>query len=88
MAFRGSVVHRRFFHRRVARTLLFGLFFACGAAVGQNTSPADPCSYRLPHYAEDWSCVHNGSHRTDPSDAIKDVAKYKYGDSDEISEHV
>jgi hypothetical protein len=32
--------------------------------------------------------VHNGSHRTDPSDAIKDVAKYKYGDSDEISEHV
>ena len=74
MKFRGAVTHGRFFHRRVVQMLLCGLFFTCGTAVGQNSPPGDPCSYRLPHYEEDWSCVHNGLRSADASDAIKDVA--------------
>jgi hypothetical protein len=61
--------------------LLCSLFFACGAVVGQNSSPGDPCTYGLPHYEEDWSCVQNESHRADPSDAIKHVVLGKDGDS-------
>jgi hypothetical protein len=81
MAFRGSVVHVQFFHRRVVQMLLCGLFFTSGTAAGQKSSPEDPCLYRFPHYEEDWSCVHNGLHSTDPGDAIKDVALGKGGDS-------
>jgi Alginate export len=81
MALRGSVVDRQFFHRRFVGMLLCGLFFTCGEAVGQNSSPGDPCSYRLPHYEEDWSCVHNGLHSADPSDASKDVALGERRDS-------
>jgi alginate export protein len=81
MALRGSVAYKQFFYRRVVGMLLCGLFFARGTAVGQNSSPGDPCSYRLPHYEEDWSCVNNGLHNADPSDAIKDVALGERQDS-------
>ena len=54
--------------------LLSGLFFACGTAAGQKSSPKDPCPYSLAHYEEDWSCVHNRSHSADSGDVIKDIA--------------
>jgi hypothetical protein len=51
---------------------------ACSSPTAQPSAriarPGDPCSYRLPHYQEDWSCVHDGLHSADSSDAINDVA--------------
>ena len=56
------------------QTLLFVLLYPRWNAVGQTQAPEDPCSYRLPHYEEDWSCVRSPFHSADSLDTIKYLA--------------
>ncbi|HXW16431.1 MAG TPA: alginate export family protein [Terriglobia bacterium] len=65
----------------ILRTLLLVLLCPRWNAVGQTQTPADPCPYRLPHYEEDWTCVHSAAHKAEFLDAIKDVRLGKGGDS-------
>ena len=74
MTFGVSVAQRQFFNGRVGRMLLCALFFACNTLAGQTKAQSDPCSYVLPHYEEDWSCVLSPSHSSDSLDPIKYVA--------------
>jgi Alginate export len=54
--------------------LLFGLLFASKLAAAPRQAQDDPCSYRLSHYEEDWSCIRNASHRRDVLDPLKHVS--------------
>jgi hypothetical protein len=81
MTVRVSVVNKQLFCVGVVSLLLCGLLSSCNTLAGQSKAPDDSCSYRLPHYEEDWSCVRKPSHSADSVDTIKYVALGRGEDS-------
>jgi hypothetical protein len=66
---------------RALPLILFLQLGMCNTLAGQAQISEDSPIYRLPHYDEDWSGIHNSPHNTNFLDDIKDIALGEGGDS-------
>jgi hypothetical protein len=64
-------VQNRFSSGSALAILLCGLLFASKLSAGPRQAQDDPCTYRFPHYDEDWHCIRDASHTRDVLDPIK-----------------